>query len=133
VNSRVIHSFKQFFRGKFVPQSINIMNKEAHEFCQIHENPSTCIWTGMFQNKMCEELDQIFQGSDRPATMKDLNEMKYPERVIKESMRLYPFTEREITEDIQICKQNEFPVLTAENIKMTIFQYVALCSPVQLN
>ena len=39
---------------------------------------------------MCEELETIFQGLDRPPTMSDLNEMKYLERVIKEMIRLYP-------------------------------------------
>jgi cytochrome P450 family 4 len=61
----------------------------------------------IFQNKVCEELDSIFQGSDHPPTMKELNMMKYLERVIKESLRLYPsvpFIARELTEDVQISK-----------------------------
>jgi cytochrome P450 len=61
----------------------------------------------MFQNKVYEELDQIFQGSDRSATMKDASEMKYLEMVIKESLRLYPsvpFIGRKLTQDIQIGK-----------------------------
>ena len=61
----------------------------------------------MFQNKVYEELEHVFQGSDRSVTMKDLNEMKYLERVIKESLRLYPSVPsigRELTEDIQLGK-----------------------------
>jgi cytochrome P450 family 4 len=61
----------------------------------------------IFQNKVCEELDQIFRGSEHPPTMKELSMMKYLERVIKESLRLYPsvpFIAREITEDVQIGK-----------------------------
>jgi len=57
------------------------------------------------QNKVSEEQESIFQGSDRSVTMKDLNEMKYLERVIKESLRLYPsvpFIGREITQDVQL-------------------------------
>ena len=61
----------------------------------------------MFQDKVYEELENIFQGSDRSPTMNDLKEMQYLERVIKESMRLYPSVPlivREIMEDVEIGK-----------------------------
>ncbi|KAK7863478.1 hypothetical protein R5R35_010514 [Gryllus longicercus] len=59
------------------------------------------------QEKVAEELQAIFQGSDRPPSMQDLAEMKYLERVIKETLRLYPSVPiigRHVHEDIKVGK-----------------------------
>ncbi|GLH09720.1 Uncharacterized protein GBIM_14763 [Gryllus bimaculatus] len=63
------------------------------------------------QEKVAEELQAIFQGSDRPPSMQDLAEMKYLERVIKETLRLYPsvpFIARHLNEDLQVGKYSLF-------------------------
>lgn len=58
------------------------------------------------QEKVVNELDSIFDGDRiRPPTMKELNDMKYLECAIKDSLRLYPsvpFLGRQLHEDVQI-------------------------------
>ena len=57
--------------------------------------------------KCIEEIDGIFNGDDRVPTIQDLNDMKYLEQCIKESLRMYPsvpMMARRIGEDVTIGK-----------------------------
>ena len=61
--------------------------------------------TRVLQEKVYEEMTRIFEGSDRRSTKDDLEQMKYLDRVIKETLRLYPSASciSRITEtDVQI-------------------------------
>lgn len=69
---------------------------------------------------MSEELDVIFQGENRQITMRDLSEMKYLERVIKESLRIYPSTPnimRTLTNDLMLGSNR----ILVRNHKMTFY------------
>ncbi|KAM0727637.1 Cytochrome P450 4C1 [Formica fusca] len=57
------------------------------------------------QEKIHEELEEVFKDSQRPASVKELSQLKYLERVIKESRRLYPSIPtvlRKISEDVKM-------------------------------
>ncbi|XP_025264322.1 cytochrome P450 4C1-like [Camponotus floridanus] len=57
------------------------------------------------QEKIHEELKEVFKDSQRPASIEELSQLKYLGRVIKESRRLYPsvpLVMRKISEDIKM-------------------------------
>lgn len=65
----------------------------------------------MFQDKIIQELDEIFGDEDRPIKMEDLAKMKYLECCIKESLRLYPpvhFISRHLNEDTVLSTYQTF-------------------------
>lgn len=58
------------------------------------------------QDKVVEELDSIFGDSDRPATFQDTLEMKYLERCMLETLRMYPpvpIIARQLREDVKMA------------------------------
>ncbi|XP_069701231.1 cytochrome P450 4C1-like [Periplaneta americana] len=57
------------------------------------------------QDRVVQELQQVFGDSDRPATYEDLQQMQYLEMVLKESMRMYPpipLVGRRLTQDYKL-------------------------------
>lgn len=81
-----------------------------------HDTTSAAISWSLFllgshpdiQERVLREIDDIMGGDrERPPTMKELNDMRYLECVIKEALRLYPsvpFIARNIKEDVVIGK-----------------------------
>lgn len=66
------------------------------------------------QQRLQEEIDRVI-GDDvtRPITMDELNEWHYLERVIKETLRLFPsvpFIGREVQEDFMHSKISSIPL-----------------------
>lgn len=61
------------------------------------------------QDRVYEELNEIFKGSDRQCTFQDTLEMKYLERVILESLRLFPpvpAIARNLNHDVKLASQD---------------------------
>lgn len=59
------------------------------------------------QDRVIQELDDIFGDSDRPATFADTLEMKYLERCLLETLRMYPpvpVIARQLKQDLKLGK-----------------------------
>lgn len=79
-----------------------------------HDTTSAAVSWSLFllgenpkiQERVRQEIDDVMGGDrERPPTMKELQEMRYLECVIKEALRLYPsvpLIARKIKEDVQI-------------------------------
>lgn len=93
--------------------SIDDIREEVDTFMfEGHDTTSASICWTLFllgsdqeiQQRAFEEIDCIMQGDqNRPPTMQELNEMKYLECAIKDSLRLYPsvpFIGRHLHEDV---------------------------------
>lgn len=59
------------------------------------------------QDKVYDELQEIFGDSKEAITKEDLDKMVFLQRVIKETIRLFPFSPvvgRKLSNDIQLSK-----------------------------
>ncbi|XP_026328887.1 cytochrome P450 4c3-like isoform X2 [Hyposmocoma kahamanoa] len=64
------------------------------------------------QEKVHQELCDVFGDSDRPLVKEDISKLKYLERVVKESLRLYPpvpFIARKVLKDIKLSSGYVLP------------------------
>jgi cytochrome P450 len=82
--------FKQFLVAKYTFTIFN--SPSGHD--TTGSGMSFMLWfignSPGVQNRIHEELDEIFGDSNRPITNEDLTRMKYLDRCIKESLRLCP-------------------------------------------
>lgn len=65
----------------------------------------------MLQDKVYEEQKQIFEDSLKDCNYQHLQEMKYLEKVIKESLRVFPtvqFVARKSNKDIKLKSKFSF-------------------------
>ncbi|KAG5347831.1 C4G15 protein, partial [Acromyrmex charruanus] len=76
------------------------------------------------QEKVIQELDEIFGDSDRPATFQDTLEMKYLERCLMETLRMYPpvpIIARTIKTDLKLVS-GDYTIPAGSTVIVTTFK-----------
>nr|CAD7425334.1 unnamed protein product [Timema monikensis] len=98
--------------------------------CNVAEVNSLKLWherLGHINDSAWQELEEIFGHSDREPTLQDLRNMKYMERCIQETLRLFPSAPaigRKLQEDLQLGKNTIpagcevlIPIITVHRMK----------------
>ncbi|XP_071644098.1 cytochrome P450 4g15 [Temnothorax longispinosus] len=76
------------------------------------------------QEKVIQEVDEIFGDSDRPATFQDTLEMKYLERCLMETLRMYPpvpVIARTINTDLKLAS-GDYTIPAGTTVVVTTFK-----------
>uniref|UniRef100_A0A348G629 Cytochrome P450 1 n=1 Tax=Odontomachus monticola TaxID=613454 RepID=A0A348G629_ODOMO len=92
-------------------EEVNTIMFEGHDTTAAGSSFALCVLGSIpeIQARVHEELDSIFGDSDRQCTFQDTMEMKYLERVILETLRLFPpvpMIARKLNEDVRIVTGN---------------------------
>lgn len=96
---------------KEIKEEVDTIMFEGHDTTAAGSSFVLCL-LGIHQDvqqRVMDELSEIFQGTDRPCTFADTLEMKYLERVILETLRLFPpvpAIARLLKEDVQLVTNN---------------------------
>ncbi|ENN82958.1 hypothetical protein YQE_00676, partial [Dendroctonus ponderosae] len=72
-----------------------------------------------------QEIDEIFQGSDRPATFADTLEIKYLERCLLETLRLFPpvpIIARQLQQDVKLASNPDHVLPAGATIVIGTFK-----------
>ncbi|XP_043267856.1 cytochrome P450 4g15-like [Venturia canescens] len=94
-----------------IKEEVDTIMFEGHDTTAAGSSFVLCL-LGIHQNiqaKVYEELDEIFKGSNRQCTYQDTLEMKYLERVIMETLRIFPpvpAIARHLNEDVKLASGN---------------------------
>jgi cytochrome P450 family 4 len=94
-----------------IKQQVDTIMFEGHDTTAAGSSFALCM-LGVhldIQQKVLQEQKAIFGDSDRDVTFADTVEMKYLERVILETLRLYPpvpIIARKINQDLKLASQN---------------------------
>ncbi|GBP66542.1 Cytochrome P450 4g15 [Eumeta japonica] len=109
-----------------IKEEVDTIMFEGHDTTAAGSSFVLCL-LGVHQDiqaKVYDELYEIFGDSDRPATFADTLQMKYLERVIFETLRMYPPVPgiaRKLKEDVQIATNN-YVLPAGSTIVITIFK-----------
>nr|XP_021183940.2 cytochrome P450 4g15 [Helicoverpa armigera] len=109
-----------------IKEEVDTIMFEGHDTTAAGSSFVLCL-LGIYkdiQAKVYNELYEIFGDSDRPATFADTLEMKYLERVILETLRLYPpvpVIARKLNQDVKIAT-NSYVLPTGATIVIGMYK-----------
>ncbi|XP_054269204.1 cytochrome P450 4g15-like [Macrosteles quadrilineatus] len=94
-----------------IKEQVDTIMFEGHDTTAAGSSFFLCVMAARpdIQDKVIQEIDEIFGDSDRPCSFQDTLEMKYLERCIMETLRMFPpvpVIAREIMQDLPLASSD---------------------------